>query len=150
MSASTKQGNTFVLSDHGGEALTHPLHIHFPANLTSQELSRLLTSDASRQPAYSFPALQDWLSKLLHSLGLQQNPSHPYHKHPYKLSEISIQAVDWFWRNRPGHEDKLGFMKIQSTIETDPYLHDGEDKERPDWVPGAVFLRGGSVAMLVT
>ncbi|KAF2624696.1 hypothetical protein BU25DRAFT_413242 [Macroventuria anomochaeta] len=40
-------------------------------------------------------------------------------------------------------------MKIQSKIETDPYVHDGEEKARADWIPGAVFLRGGSVAVLI-
>lgn len=49
----------------------------------------------------------------------------------------------------PGKEDKLGFMKIQAKIETDKYVHEGEEKERADWLPGAVFLRGGSVAILV-
>lgn len=81
---------------------------------------------------------------------LQENESHPYHKYPYRLRELDIQAVDWFWRNVPGKEDKLGFMKIQSKIETDPYVHEGEEKERADWLPGAVFLRGGSVAILVS
>lgn len=41
-------------------------------------------------------------------------------------------------------------MKIQARIETDPYVHDGENEARADWLPGAVFLRGGSVAILVS
>lgn len=65
------------------------------------------------------------------------------------LHEIDVQAVDWFWRDRPGHEDNLGFMKIQAKIETDAYIHTSEEKARADWLPGAVFLRGGSVGILV-
>jgi ADP-sugar diphosphatase len=101
-------------------------------------------------PAYTFPALQNWLARLLHNLKLQEDVSHPYHAHPYKLRELDVQAVDWFWRNVPGKEDKLGFLKLQAKIETDPYVHDNEEEARADWLPGAVFLRGGSVAILVT
>ena len=93
--------------------------------------------------------MDDWLQKLLHNFDLQQHEAHPFHRHPYKLRRLEVQAVDWFWRGRPGHEDKLGFMKIQSKIETDPYIHDGEEKPKADWIPGALFLRGGSVAVLV-
>ena len=109
-----------------------------------------MKSSSEPKAAFTFPALDNWLSKLLHNFDLQQNEAHPFHKHPYKLRMLEIQAVDWFWRNRPGYEDKLGFMKIQSTIETDPYLHGGEDNPRADWIPGAIFLRGGSVAVLVS
>jgi ADP-sugar diphosphatase len=50
----------------------------------------------------------------------------------------------------PGKENKLGFMKLQAKIETDAYVHDGENEARADWLPGAVFLRGGSVAIMVS
>jgi hypothetical protein len=127
-----------------------PIEVHLPYNLTPEEFDKLLTSSSNPKAAFTFPALDNWLSKLLRNFDLQQNKTHPFHKHPYKLRMLEIQAVDWFWRNRPGHEDKLGFMKIQSKIETDLYLHDDEDKPRADWIPGAVFLRGGSVAVLVS
>lgn len=57
--------------------------------------------------------------------------------------------MDWFWQNKPDKEDKLGFMKILAKVETDPYIHDGEEESRADGLPGAVFLRGGSVAILI-
>lgn len=123
--------------------------MQLPLDLTVDEFAQLLPSQSSQKPAYTFPALHNWLSRLLNNLQQQEDERHPYHKHPYHLREINIQSVDWFWRNRPGQEDKLGFMKIISKIETDSYIHEGEDKARPDWLPGAVFLRGGSVAMLV-
>jgi len=45
-----------------------------------------------------------------------------------------VHAADWFTPK------KLGFVKLQADVRTD----DG------DWVPGTVFLRGGSVGMLVS
>lgn len=124
--------------------------VYLPHNLTTLDLAALLPVSPA-PPAYTFPALENWITRLLQNFALQESdPSHPFHKHPYKLRELDIQAVDWFWRDVPGKEDKLGFMKIQAKIETDPYVHEGEEKERADWLPGAVFLRGGSVAMLVS
>ena len=119
-------------------------------SLTAEKFDKLLTSDSSPKAAFTFPALDNWLAKLFQNFDLQKNEAHPFHKHPYKLRSLDVQALDWFWQGRPGHEDKLGFMKIQSKIETDAYVHDGEEKARADWIPGAVFLRGGSVAVLVS
>lgn len=127
-----------------------PIEVSLPTGLTAAEFDRLLRSDSNSEVAFTFPALDNWLTKLLHNFRLQQDKAHPFHKHPYKLNMIEVQAVDWFWRDRKGREDKLGFMKIQSKIETDPYIHDGEPEARADWIPGAVFLRGGSVALLVS
>ncbi|KAF1834938.1 hypothetical protein BDW02DRAFT_568624 [Decorospora gaudefroyi] len=131
--------------------LTPPVPVYLPHNLTTQEFLSLLpdpdTTDST--PAYTFPALRNWLTKLLKTLSLQQHVNHPFYAHPYRLRQLDIEAADWFVRNAPGMDDRLGFMKIQSTIETDAYLHDGEQKARPDWVPGAVFLRGGSVGILI-
>lgn len=129
--------------------LKYPIPVFLPPTLSTQDFHALLPVSVSR-PSFTFPALEDWLTRLFENFRLQENESHPYHKHPYRLRELDIQAVDWFWRNVPGKEDKLGFMKIQSKIETDPYVHAGEEKERADWLPGAVFLRGGSVAILVS
>lgn len=139
------------LQEYNNKALASPVKVFLPASLTSKEFLNLLEagSSSSKKPAYGFPAFQSWFSKLLKSFNDQDNEAHPFHKHPYQLREIDVQAVDWFWRNRPGHEDKLGFMKIQSKIQTAAYTHDGEKKSRADWLPGAVFLRGGSVAVLV-
>ncbi|KAI8942192.1 hypothetical protein NX059_000278 [Plenodomus lindquistii] len=141
---------TLALQEFNGEDLTPSVQVYLPHNLRPREFLRLFTSStSSSKPAFGFPALQNWFSKLNQNLKLQHHDHHPFHNHPYRLREIEIQAVDWFWRNKPGQEDKLGFMKIQAKIETDPYMHDGEDTVRADWLSGAVFLRGGSVAMLI-
>ncbi|KAH9866731.1 hypothetical protein J1614_008424 [Plenodomus biglobosus] len=141
---------TLALQEFNGEDLTPSVQVYLPHNLRPREFLRLFTSSTSTsKPAFTFPALQNWFSKLNQNLKLQDHEDHPFHKHPYRLREIEIQAVDWFWRNKPDKEDKLGFMKIQAKIETDPYVHDGEENKRADGLPGAVFLRGGSVAMLI-
>ncbi|KAF3036835.1 hypothetical protein E8E12_007283 [Didymella heteroderae] len=126
-----------------------PINVSLPDNLTAEKFHKLLTSDLNPKPAFTFPALDNWLAKLFQNFDLQKNEAHPFHKHPYKLRSLDVQAADWFWQGRPDYEDKLGFMKIQSKIETNAYVHDGEEKTSVDWIPGAVFLRGGSVAVLI-
>ncbi|OAK97161.1 hypothetical protein IQ06DRAFT_228696 [Phaeosphaeriaceae sp. SRC1lsM3a] len=128
--------------------LKHTVPVYLPPTLSTLDFNALLPISAS-PPSFTFPALEHWLTRLFQNFQLQEDESHPYHKHPFRLRELDIQAVDWFWRDVPGKEDKLGFMKIQAKIETDKYVHEGEEKERADWLPGAVFLRGGSVAILV-
>ncbi|KAJ4325386.1 hypothetical protein N0V94_000728 [Neodidymelliopsis sp. IMI 364377] len=145
----TSEDHVLKTTSFTGRQHDAPFTVQVPPNLTWEEFNKLLTSDSNPKVAYTFPALNNWLSRLLHNLDLQQNEAHPFHKHPYKLRHIEVQVVDWFWRNRPGHEDKLGFMKIQAKIETDAYVHTGEEKARIDWLPGAVLLRGGSVAVLI-
>ncbi|KAH7125520.1 NUDIX family hydrolase, partial [Dendryphion nanum] len=94
--------------------------VKLPYNLTKDQL-------------LAFPAFNDWLSTLQDNLKLQDDKDHVFHKDPYKLREIDVQAVDWFTKT------KLGFVKIQAKITTD----------KGGWLPGAVFLRGQSVAMLM-
>ncbi len=139
-----------TISQYKRYTFSPPVAVHLPESLTREEFEKLLTSQSNPKAAFTFPALDNWLSRLLYNFDLQNNEAHPFHKHPYKLRTLEVQAVDWFWRGLHGKEDKLGFMKIQAKIETDPFVHDGEEKARADWVPGAVFLRGGSVAVLVS
>jgi ADP-sugar diphosphatase len=78
--------------------------------------------------------LQNWFDKLNCSLELQgKDKSHPFHPDPYSIKEITVQAYDLFGGSR------IGFMKVTSTIAN----------SAGEWLPGAVFLRGPSVAMLV-
>ena len=81
-----------------------------------------------------FPAFQRWITTLAGSLALQYSEKdHKFHSHPYAIERIEAQSTVWFAENR------LGFVKIQLTIKND----EGQ-------IPGAVFLRGGSVAMLAS
>lgn len=146
---STDRQSITLYQIHSG-VLSPAVTVYLPHNLSPFEFHSLLpTSLSTQSPAFTFPALQNWLTTLYSNLALQNDPSHPFHKRPYRLVTLDIQAVDWFWRNVPGKEDKLGFMKVQATVVTEEYVQEGGSGMKSDWLPGAVFLRGGSVAILV-
>ncbi|EXJ71921.1 uncharacterized protein A1O5_04422 [Cladophialophora psammophila CBS 110553] len=91
-------------------------------------------SSVTKDQLLSFPAFKTWLNTLQRSLSLQYSAAtHPFHKSPYSLRSIEIQSVDFF----SGH--RLGFLKLKATVTND----EGES------LPGSVFMRGGSVAMLI-
>jgi ADP-sugar diphosphatase len=89
--------------------------------------------DLTRDDLLSFPAFKIWISTLQRSLAQQQNPSHEFHGDPYILRKIDVQSVDRFGGGR------LGFVKLKADVSNSS----GEK------LPGSVFLRGGSVGMLV-
>jgi len=91
-----------------------------------------LPSNLPKDLLLSFPAFKNWLATLQHSLSLQSDKGHTFHANPYALKRIEVQSVDWFGK-------RLGFVKLQASVEN----NNGES------LPGAVFLRGGSVAMLL-
>jgi ADP-sugar diphosphatase len=98
--------------------LTIPPHL----SLTSSQLQ-------SHKP------YKTWLSTLQHSLALQSSdPSHAFHKDPYELKKIEVQAVDFFGGER------IGFVKLKAEIKNS----NGEK------LPGSVFLRGGSIGIIVS
>ncbi|KAJ9612034.1 hypothetical protein H2200_003629 [Cladophialophora chaetospira] len=91
-------------------------------------------TSVSQDQLLGFPAFKTWLSTLHHSLALQRrSSSHPFHKLPYSLKSIEIQSVDFFG----GH--RLGFLKLKAQV----------SNENGEHFPGSVFMRGGSVAMLI-
>lgn len=100
---------------------------------SSPECPVHLTEDLSKDQLLSFPAFRTWVSTLQHSLSTQRAKDHAFHASPYKLRKIAIQSVDFFGGGR------IGFVKLQADVSND----DGEK------LPGSVFLRGGSVGMMV-
>ena len=92
-----------------------------------------LTKDLDKDQLLSFPAFKTWINTLQHSLDIQKNKTHTFHSAPYKLRKIDIQAVDYFGGGR------VGFIKLKAEISND----NGEK------LPGSVFLRGGSVGMML-
>lgn len=92
-----------------------------------------LTSDLNKDQLLSFTAFKTWISTLKRSLALQNIDSHPFHSSPYHLRKIDIQSVDFFGGRR------IGFVKLKAEVSND----NGES------LPGSVFLRGGSVGMMV-
>lgn len=93
-----------------------------------------LTEGLTEETLLEFKSFMQWAETLKLSLSTQAESTHAFTKSPYKLRSIKIQAVDIFAGPR------IGFLKFNATVTND----DGE------WLPGAVFMRGGSVAMLVT
>ena len=91
------------------------------------------TSDLSQDDLLQFPAFKIWLSTVQRSLERQKNPKHEFHKDPYVLKKIDIQSVDRFKGGR------LGFVKFRADV----------SNSQGEGLPGSVFLRGGSVGMLV-
>ena len=91
-------------------------------------------SDLSPEELLSFPAFKNWLTTLKHSLSLQRNQAHTFHTDPYVLRSIEVQSIDRFGGGR------LGFIKFKTDISNG-------SKEK---LPGSIFLRGGSVAMMVS
>ncbi|KAL1841051.1 hypothetical protein VTJ49DRAFT_7435 [Mycothermus thermophilus] len=88
----------------------------------------------SQEQLLTFQPFTSWLSTLQTSLTLQHHqPSHPFHTSPYTLHSITVQSYDLFGSSR------LGFVKLTSHIST----------AQGETLPGAVFLRGPSVAVLV-
>ncbi|KAF7118773.1 hypothetical protein CNMCM5793_008398 [Aspergillus hiratsukae] len=90
-------------------------------------------NDLSKDDLLGFPAFQIWLSTLQRSLQRQHHPSHEFNHNPYVLRKINVQSVDYFKSGR------LGFVKLNAEVSNG----NGET------LPGTVFLRGGSVGMLM-
>ncbi|KAJ5176721.1 uncharacterized protein N7482_002598 [Penicillium canariense] len=101
--------------------------------LPGSELRITSTPDLGRDDLLSFPAFNNWISTLQNSLARQSHPSHEFHEDPYVLRTIDIQAVDRFGGGR------VGFVKLKADV----------SNGRGEKLPGSVFLRGGSVGMLL-
>ncbi|OTB07417.1 hypothetical protein M426DRAFT_20120 [Hypoxylon sp. CI-4A] len=96
-----------------------------------------LPEGLSEEKLLAFSPFNNWLKQLTHSLTLQHtNPKHPFHNDPYKLHAVQIQSFDLF--GRPPNQ-RLGFLKLTASIRN----------AAGETLPGSVFLRGPSVAMLV-
>lgn len=107
------------------EGFSNPVKVMLPENFTKSEL-------------LGFPAFDNWTRSLQHNLALQQDPNHSFHQYPYRLTKVEVQSVDKF-ETKAG--TKIGFVKLKADVIS--------DKPRAPPLPGIVFLRGGSVAMLM-
>ncbi|KAH6854817.1 hypothetical protein B0I37DRAFT_40245 [Chaetomium sp. MPI-CAGE-AT-0009] len=123
--ASRLAWTTSTASTHNMSTFQHPDY-HIPITLpTGLSQSQLL----------AFPPFNAWLTTLQTSLTTQRTtPTHPFHADPYTLRAVTVQAFDLF-----GPEQRLGFVKLTSAV----------TNAAGEALPGAVFLRGPSVAMLV-
>jgi len=92
-----------------------------------------LVSNITKDQLLEFPAFKTWTHALKQNLELQRtDEQHAFNKDPFTLRSITVQSVDWFGQ-------KIGFIKFSAV------LRNAEGKA----VPGVVFMRGGSVAMLM-
>lgn len=93
----------------------------------------VLTKEISKDQLLNFPAFNTWITTLKSSLARQMEAEHPFHNDPYTLRSITIQSVDYFGPTR------IGFIKLSAVV------RNGKNEK----LPGIVFLRGGSVAILM-
>jgi ADP-sugar diphosphatase len=105
----------------------------FNLDVFSPAVPVVLTKDISKHQLLNFPAFNTWLTTLKSSLDRQTEAGHPFHNDPYTLRSVTIQSVDYFGPTR------IGFIKLSAVV------RNGKN----DTLPGIVFLRGGSVAILM-
>ena len=104
-----------------------PVPVHLPPE-------SIHTATISQSDLLNFPPFETWLSTLQKSLSLQHvSPNHEFHSDPYALRSIIVQCIDRFGGGR------IGFIKMKAEV----------SNQAGEKLPGAVFLRGGSVAMLI-
>jgi ADP-sugar diphosphatase len=98
------------------------VEITIPPNLTK---ARLL----------EFRPFKEWLATLQKSIALQSNNEHAFYdkNERYTLRSIQVDSADFFG-------NRLGFVKMKAVVRN-------ENDKTP--LPGIVFLRGGSVAILM-
>ncbi|KAK7885372.1 hypothetical protein LTR67_010550 [Exophiala xenobiotica] len=99
------------------------VQVKIPANVTREQL-------------LSFIPFKNWLETLQESMKLQsKEEEHPFHKSEerYTLRQIDVHAVEYFG-------SRIGFVLMETIVQN-------EADSRP--LAGIVFLRGGSVAILM-
>lgn len=94
-----------------------------------------LPSDLTSEQLMSFRPFQDWLSTMRKSIHLQEeDPTHAFNdpSERFNLTHITVQSVDRFGEN-------IGFLKMKTVV----------SNAQNHKLPGIVFMRGGSVAILM-
>ncbi|KAJ2850808.1 hypothetical protein IWW36_001623 [Coemansia brasiliensis] len=104
------------------------LTLHRSKAQITLECPKSLCARVSLDTIRQFPPFVQWLAALDTQM-LQTQPNNQV-----VVSKITVQSIDEF------HSGKIGFLKFSALA-----THQAEQKQ----VPGIVFLRGGSVAMLV-
>lgn len=91
-----------------------------------------LPTGLSKDQLLEFKAFRDWQKTLQGSIEKQKLHDHPFHAAPYQLRSVRVDSFD---RIKP----RILFVKLVALVQNG----DGET------LPGVVFLRGGSVAILM-
>jgi len=108
-------------------------NMSFNLDYFSPAVPVVLTKEISKHQLLNFPAFHTWITTLKSSLDRQTEVDHPFHNDQYALRLITIQSVDYFSPTR------IGFIKLSAVVRN----------EKGETLPGIVFLRGGSVAILM-
>ncbi|TGZ82712.1 hypothetical protein EX30DRAFT_354101 [Ascodesmis nigricans] len=106
---------------------------HSNTTKTASNVPITLPPDLSVDKLHSFHPFTSWLSTLESNLNSQRtDSSHPFASDPYSLRSITIQSVDFFG-------SRIGFLKLKADVRNSQNSH----------LPGSIFLRGSSVAILL-
>lgn len=102
-----------------------------------------LPNTLTRYELENFKAFERWMRTLAENLAFQYHShEHPFHERPYSLRSIEVKSVTKFPNGR------VGFVKIDAAVKQDSMP--GDDRGGlPHSLLGTVFLRGGSVAILI-
>lgn len=106
-------------------------------------IARDLDPRLDEQCLLDYEPFTEWVQQLKAALELQRleepdfEKRHAFHDDPYEVKSIHIQSVDFFG-------PRIGFLKYVAVIE-----NQCGNKGKPMQLPGSVFMRGGSVAMLM-
>jgi 8-oxo-dGTP pyrophosphatase MutT (NUDIX family) len=97
------------------------------------EVADGLPIDFDEEVLLKFPAFDNWLKRLKTNLSRQERSSHTHHSDPFRLHGLKIHSVTMFGSN-------IGFMNIEALL---------RKEQEPKNLDRVVFLRGGSVAVLM-
>ncbi|KAF2655223.1 nudix hydrolase 14 [Lophiostoma macrostomum CBS 122681] len=110
------------------ESWTHPVPLTISDNLPIEVTEKALLD---------FTAFKNWISALRTNLERQATPGHTFEFDPWVLAELKVHSIHMF-QTKDG--PRPGFMTVEAI------LHRNEEPKVLDRV---VFLRGGSVAVLM-
>jgi ADP-sugar diphosphatase len=94
-------------------------------------------TELDEEALVGFKAFTDWLKALTENLLLQIQSNHTFHSDPWILHEVKVHHVAKFGPL------KIGFMTVEAIMRR------SSDPEKPTSLDRVVFLRGGSVAVLM-
>lgn len=95
-------------------------------------------SGITRDQILNFPGFDTWQKTLKSSLKKQKFSDHEFNRNPYDLKAVEIQSYDFTWDPKT-KSHRLLFIKLNTRVEN----------PRGEIIPAVVFLRGGSVAVLI-
>lgn len=117
-----------------GETATIHLPVHYHRSVFPKEIENPISILTKFKP------MQDWVDSVTIALSEQKDEKNPFHSAPYELKSITIQHIDW-----KGKSHNPLFIKFSAEVTNGKVMGNGS----PESLPGIVFMRGGSVGMLV-